>query len=161
METRMYQYFHDRQRYGVLKIQSDFVKDAYIIPLAPEEPIPEQIQLMDSHEIPQTRMEPYLLALLVIQKAMPVEPAAASIFSPGTAAPPAVSPPNPDVSVEYSPPGDTTRSVEALGLSPADLAALQAVLIAHPEILTNPQILTNPGILQSLIQQHLGGGQQW
>jgi hypothetical protein len=47
--------------------------------------------------------------------------------------------------------------VEGLGLSAADLAALQSILIAHPEILSNPQILTNPTILQNLLQQHLGG----
>jgi Transcription factor S-II (TFIIS), central domain/SPOC domain/PHD-finger len=159
MEARMYQYFHDRQRYGVLRVHSDIVKDAYIVPLSPNEPIPEQIQLMDSHEIPQTRAEPYLLALLVIQKSIPLETLSAT-FRLANPPPPAMSPPNRDAGVAYSPPTDTIPSPEALGLSPADLAALQSVLIAHPEILTNPQILTNPAILQGLIQQHLSG-QRW
>jgi SPOC domain len=159
METRMYQYFHERQRYGVSRVHSDIVKDAYIVPLSPNEPIPEQIQLMDSHEILHTCAEPYLLALLVIQKSIPLDTLSAT-FPPGNSLPPAMSPPNPDAAVAYSPPTVTIPSAEALGLSPTDLAALQSVLIAHPEISMNPQILTNRAILQALIQQHLLG-QRW
>ena len=168
MHHKLYQYFHDRQRYGVLQIQSNIVKDAYLVPLAPSQPIPDQIELMDSHDIPRTRTEPYLLAILVIQKSIPHELSKSpATFSSGITALPTISPPNPDVAKPYSPPLFSPSNVqqpagtaETLGLSPADLAALQGVLLAHPEILSNPQILTNPAILQNLIQQHLSG-QQW
>ena len=168
MHHKLYQYFHDRQRYGVLQIQSNIVKDAYLIPLAPSQPIPDQIELMDYHDIPRTRTEPYLLAILVIQKSIPHELSKSpATFSPGISAAPATSPPNPEVAKPYSPPAFSPSNVqqpeasgETLGLSPADLAALQGVLLAHPEILSNPQILTNPAILQNLIQQHLSG-QRW
>jgi hypothetical protein len=174
MQRKLYQYFHDRQRYGVLQIQSNIVKDAYLIPLSAEEQIPLQIELMESHEIPRSRTEPTLLAILVIQKNIPVELSPVK-FSPGKAVPASASPPNADVPKPFSPaapvalhvqqpstlspPSDPTSAIEAMGLSAADLAALQGVLIAHPEILSNPQILTNPAILQSLLQQHLGGQQ--
>jgi Transcription factor S-II (TFIIS), central domain/SPOC domain/PHD-finger len=172
MHRKLFQYFHERQRYGVLQIQSNIVKDAYLVPLSPTETIPQQIELMDSHEIPKTRTEPYLLAFLVIQKIVPIEISRSPpSFSPGKSAPPATSPPNSDVPKLFSPVAfppsvaekdfgdhsEVTPSVESLGLSPADLAALQGVLIAHPEILSNPQILTNPVILQNLIQQTLQG----
>ena len=184
MHRKLYQYFHDRQRYGVLQIQSNIVKDAYLIPLSPTESIPRQIELMDFHDIPRNRTEPYLLAILVIQKILPVEPSRSPVtaFSPsGTVAPTTISPPNPEIPLKtYSPPTFSPpmnvpppaatispppntgggSGLETLGLSPADLAALQAVLIADPEILSNPQILTNPAILQNLIQQHLSG-QRW
>ena len=173
MHRKLYQYFHDRKRYGVLQIQSSIVKDAYLVPLAPSEAIPDQVELMDSHDIPRTRTEPYILALLVIQKDIPIEkPRSPPLFSPGIIAPPATSPPNQDSSTTYSPPVFSPSNVqppfsppaasapETLGLSSADLAALQGLLIAHPEILSNPQILTNPAILQNLIQQHLSE-QRW
>ena len=182
MHRKLFQYFHDRQRYGVLQIQSSIVRDAYIVPLAPSQPIPEAVEAMDMHHIPRSRREPYLLAILVIQKQIWTEISRSPVtgFSPGKAGPPATSPPTAEIptqfsplgaspfgapppqSVTYSPPtvSDTGSSIEALGLSPADLAALQGVLIAHPEILSNPQILTNPAILQNLIQQHLSG-QRW
>ena len=105
MHNKLYQYFHDRQRYGVLQIQSNIVKDAYLVPLAPSQPIPDQIELMDSHDIPRTRTEPYLLAILVIQKSIPHELLKSpATFSPGITAPPATSPPNPDIAKPYSPP---------------------------------------------------------
>src|SRR5208282_6319650 len=99
----------------------------------------------------------YLLAILVIQKSIPPELSKSpATFSPGISAAPATSPPNPDVAKPYSPPVFSPSNVqqpaateETLGLSPADLAALQGVLLAHPEILSNPQILTNPAILQN------------
>jgi hypothetical protein len=174
MLQKLFQYFHDRQRYGVLQIHSQIVKDAYLIPLSANEPIPSQIQAMDSHEIPRSRSSASLLAILVIQKNvershLPVDPAPSFLasnsphqedtsnrispaipstsFSPSTHTPPTVTP-----TVLES---NTTG--EGLGLSAADLAALQTILIAHPEILSNPQILTNPTILQNLLQQHLGG----
>lgn len=179
MALKLYQYFHERQRYGVLQIHSQIVKDAYVIPLAPDQAIPTQIEVMDSHEIPRTRTEPYLLAILVIQKNLERSPLA----QPPIAKPIAVSnsPPNPEITPQqtfspathqstafsppmYIPPTAVTASpsaagIEGLGLSAADLAALQSILIAHPEILSNPEILTNPTILQNLLQQHLGGGQ--
>lgn len=167
MFTKLYQYFHDRQRYGVLQIQSNIVKDAYLIPLHPDASIPNSIQSMDSHDIPRTRTEPSLLAVLVIQKNIPVPQQSPIARSPEqTVAPPlSTSPPNPHVSTLMSPAHSqpaaqvtpASTAIEGLGLSPADLAALQGVLIAHPEILNNPQFLTNPSILQNLVQQHLSG----
>jgi hypothetical protein len=183
MHRKLFQYFHDRQRYGVLQIQSNIVRDAYIVPLAPDQPIPEAVESMDSHDIPRSRTEPYILAILVIQKQIPTEISRSPVtgFSPGVAAPPPVtSPPTAEIAtqqfsplgaspftavaasqqpVTYSPPA-VWNPIEALGLSTADLAALQGVLIAHPEILSDPQILTNPAILQNLLQQHLSG-QRW
>jgi hypothetical protein len=174
LAQKLYQYFHERQRYGVLQIHSQIVKDAYLIPLAPDQPIPTQIQVMDSHEIPRNRTEPSLLAILVIQKNLERSPLAQSVTKPF---PVSNSPPNPEVTTQtfspsmhqaasfsppmYTPPAAVTGSpsvaMDGLGLSAADLAALQSILIAHPEILSNPQILTNPTILQNLLQQHLGG----
>jgi SPOC domain len=153
----LYQYFHERQRYGVLQISSNVVKDAYLIPLSPNDPIPPQITSMDSHDIPLIRTEPLLLVLLIILKEGPFT------LSPGQSILPIKSPQESkpfSPSVVQPPQTDPTSSVESLGLSPADLAALQGILIAHPDILTNPQILTNPAILQNLIQQHLSG-QPW
>jgi hypothetical protein len=172
MHRKLFQYFHDRQRFGVLQIPSNLVKDAYLIPLSPEQAIPLQIELMDSHDIPRNRTEPYLLAILVIQKSLPPgDTQSPASVPPGIVAPPATSPPNPEILNSFSPPAFSpstsqqpptfsTAGPEMLGLSPADLAALQSVLIAHPEVLNNPQILTNPTILQNLIQQHLSG-QRW
>lgn len=187
MHRKLFQYFHDRQRYGVLQIQSNIVRDAYIVPLAPDQPIPQAVEVMDSHDIPRDRTAPYILAILVIQKQIPTEisrsPATTTGFSPSKAAASVISPPTAEIPTQFSPLGaspfatavappaaqatfsppvesNPASSIEALGLSPADLAALQGVLIAHPEILSNPQILTNPAILQNLIQQHLSG-QRW
>jgi Transcription factor S-II (TFIIS), central domain/SPOC domain/PHD-finger len=176
MLRKLYQYFHDRQRYGVMQIQSNIVKDAYLIPLAPTEPIPEQIELMDSHDLPRSRTDPFLLAVLVIQKNVSLElhqsppvTQSPSVVPPATNISPPTSASNqfsaattgltPSFSPSVAQPTAAT-GLETLGLSPADLAALQTVLLAHPEILSNPQILTNPSILQNLIQQYLGG-RQW
>ncbi len=171
MLQKLYQYFHDRQRYGVLQIHSQIVKDAYLIPLSVDEPVPAQIEAMDSHEIPRSRSSASLLAILVIQKNLersylPVDPANSFVTSNSPnqedVAAKRISPAVPSTS--YSPslhtPPPVTESMtagEGLGLSAADLAALQAIVIAHPEILSNPQILTNPTILQNLLQQHLAG----
>jgi len=181
MHRKLFQYFHDRKRYGVIQIQSPIVKDAYLIPLSAEEPIPDQIELMDSHEIPRSRTDPTLLVILVIHKSVPDSTTVPSSIPPPRKSFSATSPPNPaelpkNISppVAFSPtsappttfspreptPADPAASFAALGLSQADLAALQAVIVAHPEILSNPQLLTNPSVLQGLIAQHLSGQQQ-
>jgi len=183
MHRKLFQYFHDRHRYGVLQIQSNIVKDAYLIPLAKDAPMPAQIESMDRHEIPVKRTEQSLLAILVIHKNIPeLAPksplqATLSRSKPVTIS---ASPPNRDMQKQvspaagFSPPtaqtltlaAQDTAAVEAMAgadLSAADMAALQGLFIAHPEILSNPQILTNPSILQTLIERHLRGqaGQAW
>jgi hypothetical protein len=181
MHRKLFQYFHDRKRYGVLRNESSFVKDAYLIPLSAEEAIPEQIELMDSHEISRIRTEPSILLILVIHKNIPdiklsptIKPprpsmslaspsnqeapktfSPAASMSPTTAQPPTFSPRDPTPAVP-----DPASLLSALGLSGADILALQAVIVAHPEILSNPQLLTNPSVLQSLIAQHLAGEQK-
>jgi hypothetical protein len=168
---KLYQYFHDRQRYGVLQFQSKIIKDAYLIPLSPEDSVPSQIESKDSHDIPKIRTEPMLLLVLVILKQAPIETKSPINLSPTQTIVPTISPPNLETTKTYSPPvlpsptvstapAENAPSIESLGLSSADLSALQGLLIAHPDILSNPQILTNPAILQNLIQQHLSG-QRW
>ena len=175
LHNKLFQYFHDKKKYGVLKNESPIVRDAYLIPLGADEPIPEQIELMDSHEIPRTRTEPTLLVILVIHKIIPDVKQSPNVNAPrpNISAP---SPSNPEPPKNFSPPvtmspsvaapttfsprdltPDPSSTLSALGLSAADIQALQAVIVAHPEILSNPQLLTNPSVLQSLIAQHLRG----
>ncbi|BFZ59761.1 Histone deacetylase complex subunit [Saitoella coloradoensis] len=42
----------------------------------------------------------------------------------------------------------------ALGFSPNDLALLQAIIVANPEVAANPAMLQDPVILSALIQRH-------
>ena len=145
------------------------------MPLAPSQDIPEEIDSMDSHEIPRVRSDPLLLAVMVISKSIPSETTispAVQMSPEKQVAGPSMSPPNPEITNTFSPvtmlqptsmsppTQQPAVSAETFGLSPADLAALQTVLLAHPEILSKPQILTNPTLLQTLIQQHLSGQQQ-
>jgi Transcription factor S-II (TFIIS), central domain/SPOC domain/PhD finger domain len=157
MHGKLFRYFHDRQRYGVLQMHSPMVKDAYLIPLATDEPVPLDILPLDS-TIPSPREEQLLLAVLVIHKSLAEHHSPQVQMSPSLPLPSAISPAR---NVRMSPPTQPIADpIASMGLSNADLAALQAVLVAHPEILANPQILTNPSILQGLIEQHLRAGQQ-
>lgn len=156
---KLFRYFEDRQRWGVLTCHSPLVKDAYVVPLSAGAGIPDVVEAMDTHEIPRTRTEPYLIAILVIQKNIPVE---AKQPSPPAPAPVAAGPVNaspetytPPTTFEQPPPPAATSGIEALGLSAADLAALQTLFLAHPEIVQDPQISTNPAVLQAYIQQYL------
>jgi Transcription factor S-II (TFIIS), central domain/SPOC domain/PHD-finger len=160
---KLVRYFEDRQRWGVLTCHSPLVKDAYIVPLSVEAGIPEVVEAMDTHEIPRLRTGPYLIAILVVQKNIPVEvkqptPPPAPVPAPVAAAVPVNASPEtytPPTTFEQPPPSAATSGVEALGLSAADLAALQTLFLAHPEIVQDPQISTNPAVLQAYIQQYL------
>ncbi|GAO50993.1 hypothetical protein SAICODRAFT_220125 [Saitoella complicata NRRL Y-17804] len=45
-------------------------------------------------------------------------------------------------------------AASALGFSPNDLALLQAIIVANPEVAANPAMLQDPVILSALIQRH-------
>ncbi len=64
----LYNYFEKRQRYGVIKSGSSRVRDAYMIPLSPEAPVPEYVELMDKHHIKPDRKTKLLLGVMVINK---------------------------------------------------------------------------------------------
>jgi len=170
---KLFRYFFERQRFGVLTMHSPLVKDAYLVPLAAEQEIPDVIESMETHDIPRTRTDPYLITILVIQKNIatveakrsPLPPTvvpAAATFASATAVP---NPVNASPPTSYTPPSipllpleqpaPTQSGLDTLGLSAADLAALQSLFLAHPEIVNDPQISTNPAVLQSYIQQYL------
>ena len=102
---KLFRYFFERQRFGVLTMHSPLVKDAYLVPLAVEQEIPDVIESMETHDIPRTRTDPYLIAILVIQKNIATVEAKRSSLPPtvvpATATFPATAVPNP---VNASPP---------------------------------------------------------
>lgn len=162
---KLFRYFFERQRFGVLTVHSAAVKDAYLVPLAAEQEIPDIIESMEMHDIPRVRTEAYLIVIMVIQKNIPMD---VKKSPPSVPVPPVIpvnaSPPNVELPpTRYTPPlvpapfeePASTQGLTALGLSAADLAALQSLFLAHPEIVNDPQISTNPAILQSYIQQYL------
>ena len=170
---KLFRYFFDRQRFGVLTMHSPLVKDAYLVPLAVEQEIPDVIESMETHDIPRKRTDPYLIAILVIQKNIATAEVKRSPLPPtavpaGATAVPVTSVPNPvsaSPTTSYTPPSipllpleqpaPTQSGLEALGLSAADIVALQSLFLAHPEIVNDPQISTNPAVLQSYLQQYL------
>ncbi|KAG4302997.1 hypothetical protein PCK1_000663 [Pneumocystis canis] len=165
---KLYHYFYSRKRYGVLKPTTSAVKDAYLIPLSPTDPLPEFIQLMDDvHISEEKRTEKYILGIFVVNKISNTIPPVNKIsYTPqGTdewkelnSTP--LMHQTANISTPLIQPLPTIPVLGGLNLpnnvslSSADIAVLQSVLNANPEILSNPELMSNSKILQQLIIQH-------
>lgn len=139
----LYDYFHSRQKYGVIQNRTGAVKDAYLIPVAPDQ-LPPYILgslVRPSVELSQLkRSRPLLIAVYVIGKVgakkpqPPPEPAAATR--------------------QYTP---QPIKAQPQVLPPADISQLQN-LLADPslqgtQLPSQADLLQNPGLLMSLIDQ--------
>ncbi|KAG4305464.1 hypothetical protein PORY_001020 [Pneumocystis oryctolagi] len=164
---RLYHYFYSRKRYGVLKPTTSAVKDAYIIPLSPTDQLPEFIQLMDDvHISEEKRTEKYILGVFIVNKTSNLPPVNKIPYtSQGTnewkelnntpLMHQPINVPTPLISPLPTIPilGGLTLP-NNISLSSADIAVLQSVLNANPEILSNPELASNSKLLQQLVIQH-------
>ncbi|KAG9290957.1 hypothetical protein G9A89_011107 [Geosiphon pyriformis] len=64
----LFDYFHSRKRYGVVGQRYAAVKDMYLVPLAPQDEVPEFVQILEYDEVPEKRDTNILLAVIVIIK---------------------------------------------------------------------------------------------
>ncbi|GAA5893717.1 uncharacterized protein JCM6883_003616 [Sporobolomyces salmoneus] len=136
--SHIFNYYLQKDRIGVIqgpKELSQLVKDIYIIPLPKEHPLPEYVELLDEHLIPEAgeRDQNLLLCVLVLQKGVlptvrskPLEPSPVSTPPP----PPASSQP---AAVPATSSVDPS-SIQSL-LSGVDPTTLQS-LLSNPEALS-------------------------
>ncbi|GAA6064263.1 hypothetical protein JCM10212_002590 [Sporobolomyces blumeae] len=168
----IFDHYVKKDRIGVVQPPKELagvVKDIYLIPLPKEHPLPEYVELLDEHVVPEagTRDKNLLLCVLVMQKGAlptvktaPLAPAttsasAASAMSPVPSASPAPAPidsappragsgsPYPIAPSASSPPLSTT------GQSPLDPSSFQS-LLANVDPATLSTILSNPQTLSAL-----------
>lgn len=138
--SHIFNYYLQKDRIGVVQAPrelSGLVKDIYIIPLPKENPLPEYVELLDEHVIPEgaERDQNLLLCVLVLQKGVlptirskPLEP------SPASTPPP---PPQQQAATTPSaapPPPTNPASIESF-LSNVDPATLQS-LLSNPDALS-------------------------
>ncbi|CAG8574751.1 8449_t:CDS:2 [Paraglomus brasilianum] len=64
----LFDYFHSRERFGVVGHRFAAVKDMYLVPLAPHDETPEFIQILEIDEVPEQRDTNIMLAVIVIIK---------------------------------------------------------------------------------------------
>lgn len=134
-------YFSSKQRYGVAPPPRHlrFVRDTYIVPLKRDDPMPEFIDLLDSHLLGERpRPQDVLLAVLVLQRGL----------VPLAVAPPSPPPPPPPSSMAVPAPAP------ASALTPEMAAALAALAGGTtPQAAPPPQIPSQDalqGLLSSL-----------
>ncbi|GAA5874692.1 hypothetical protein JCM16303_002953 [Sporobolomyces ruberrimus] len=150
-------YYIQKDRIGVIKAPKELsalVKDIYIIPLAKEQPLPEYIELLDEHVIPETgkREQNFLLCVLVLQKgALPTVRTAPLARSPA----PTSAPSNPEPSSSSSTPAPassappTTAPSSGPASEPLDPTAFQS-LLSGVDSSTLQHLLSNPDTLSAL-----------
>lgn len=119
----LFDYFHSRDKYGVIvKNQGHNVKDAYLIPIGPEDSIPDYLNpsAIESY-LSQYRHRNLILGLYVVN----------SISTNPTAAATNDNPQQPDPS----------QMLQNLGLSQSDLTLLQSLIQSNPQAAQDPQLL--------------------
>lgn len=75
MYSKLIAMYSDRKRYGVAPPSTEFRKvtrDHYIVPLRKDAALPDYVELLDSHTLPEKghRKRDYLLSVLVLQKGL-------------------------------------------------------------------------------------------
>ncbi|RDW27655.1 transcription factor BYE1 [Yarrowia lipolytica] len=81
---KLYEYFHSRSKYGVIHNRSTLVKDAYLIPLAPDDAPPYTLGSLVKPSVELSslkRSRPLLVALYIVGKLSPKRGAAVSVES--------------------------------------------------------------------------------
>ncbi|KAI5480566.1 peroxisomal 3,2-trans-enoyl-CoA isomerase [Pseudohyphozyma bogoriensis] len=141
-------FYVNKDRVGVVGIpeaMKRLVKDFYVVPLRKDAPLPEFIELMDDHHIPETghRDNDLLLCVLVVQKGA-IQPRAAPPPPPPTTLPPAYVPPltsqaqpptsapPPSSSAPWNASPPATSTAMFSGLDPAALQSLHNMLNQAP-----------------------------
>ncbi|GAA5925783.1 uncharacterized protein JCM15063_005116 [Sporobolomyces koalae] len=144
-QSHIYEHYLQRDRIGVVQPPKELaalVKDIYIIPLPKEHPLPEYVELLDEHVLPEggKRDQNLLLLVLVQQKgALPTN--RASYLASSTPALPPSKPPVPSTTSSVPP------SSAPPGPPPLDPAAFQSLLSgvdpsSLQSLLSNPQALS-------------------
>lgn len=140
--ARIIQFYVRRDRIGVVappQTIKHIVKDVYIIPLRKDEAMPEYVDLLEEHNVPETgvREEDMLLCVLVIQKnTLPSQPS-----TPST---------QPVAATSAIPfPSSETSNLDTPSISSLNPSSLHALLQASD---TNglSVLLSNPTVLQSV-----------
>ena len=163
-------FYVKKDRIGVITPADKFkkiVKDIYIIPLKKDDALPEYIELLDDHLIPDTvdRTEDLLLCVLVIQKGamssarMPFVRPVQATLPPLSAVPDSYQPPPPSnpIDYSYSAPSSLPPSAPSTNWSNPPAPLPQAVTVVNPIMPTLPDLsslssfLSNPALLQSVL----------
>lgn len=168
--SHIFDYYLNKDRIGVVqapKELSALVKDIYIIPLPKDHPLPEYVELLDEHVIPESgkREQNLLLCVLVLQKGvLPTIRSAPLAPSPSPAPsssshPPAASPPlapgqSPRIgSASPFPPQTQTPSHSQTppptSAPPIDPTSFQS-LLTSVDPTTLQSLLSNPRTLSAL-----------
>ncbi|EPX70974.1 transcription elongation regulator [Schizosaccharomyces octosporus yFS286] len=148
----LYNYFLERNRYGVLRSKSASVKDAYIIPIPSGEEIPEVLNLLHDSKLVKTRESLSLLGVFVINKTNSRGEGIESTSSLGSASAllsslPSTKPvptQNED-SLDYS----LKRLLNVLSLE--DIYLIRHVVENNPLIKANPNLAIDPKFMQKAI----------
>ncbi len=139
----LFNYFNSLSKYGVFtNTNPQLIKDFYIISLSTSEKLPSYLNSLHFKQDMKNRKNNMLILIFVInsnslkrrrQSSQPIN----------------VTPPIPVVTNSQS---NTNDILTQLGLSSSDIAYLQSVLLANPEITNNPALLADPQFFSSLIQ---------
>ena len=159
-------FYVKKERIGVITPAEKFkkiVKDIYIIPLKKDDALPEYIELLDDHLIPDTvdRTEDLLLCVLVIQKGamssarMPFVRPEMSTLPPLSAVPDSYQPPPPSNPIDYSYPAPSSLPLPAPSTNwsnPPVVASVAApAMPSLPDLSSLSSFLSNPALLQSVL----------
>ena len=169
--SHIFEYYLNKDRIGVVqapKELSNLVKDIYIIPLPRDHPLPEYVELLDEHVIPESgkREQNLLLCVLVLQKGVlptirsdPLAPSPSAAPPISSSNPPAASPP---LAPGQSPRTGSASPFPAQGQShshsntppptsapPIDPASFQS-LLTSVDPTTLQSLLSNPQTLSAL-----------
>jgi hypothetical protein len=122
---RLYEYFHSRAKYGVIKHRSPLVKDAYIVTLSTQDPIPDYLPLTPAQQALlrdfQSRTEHVVLGVYVVKPA---------------------------------PPPAVVAAASSLNISKRDSTKLESYFAEHPEVADDPSIASNPQQLLSILERY-------
>ncbi|KAK9474536.1 transcription factor S-II, central domain-containing protein [Dipodascopsis tothii] len=154
--VQLFEYFKSRQRFGVVKNRLPSVKDAYLVPLAPDDAVPAYCSASTAIE------RETLVAVYVVHRGYTPPAFAAAAPADDQYVPPGLADDGYDPTAGYTPapvyaPTTTAAQdqiISALGLRDQDVQLLRQILAAHPEVANNPQLASDPMILISLVQRY-------
>lgn len=151
---KLYDYFAQRDKYGVIKHRKKIVKDAYVVTVKAGK-IPDHLGLSikqkDYLKMKLTETGRAIIGVFVVSPfkgspSVPPPQSTSSAISGSTS------------HKQHGAAAENSLDVLAnLGLSNKDFEVLKSVLSAHPEVASNPSLPDNPQLLLSILQQAAQG----
>ncbi|GAA6011926.1 hypothetical protein JCM11491_000105 [Sporobolomyces phaffii] len=159
--SHIFDYYLHKDRIGVVqapKELSALVKDIYIIPLPKDHPLPEYVELLDEHVVPETgkRDQNLLLCVLVLQKGVlptirtkALAPSPAPTPVPSSHSASGSTPSMASTAAHPPPPREHLATPPNAAARPLDPAAFQS-LLSNVDPTTLQSLLSNPQTLSAL-----------